>query len=317
MTGLFRKGAWVLAFLLLGFLVSRPAVGTAEQVIRFGVLPVVDTLPLFVGQDRGFFKERGIRLDIIPFQSALERDAALQAGKLDGYFGDILNTLLLIRSQEALGIITTAFHTHPDYRMFALVSSPKSEIRHLSGLKEKHVALSRATVIEYLLDRLLGARDLTSDFVKKLEIKKMAIRVQMLLADQVPAALLPEPLVTLVESKGAHVLLDDRVLDTAVTVLALTRKTVALHKDVVPEFLGAYEKAVAVINRDPESCRDILLAKTSFPPVIKDQYPIPRFPAVGLPAPDDLESVQTWLIQNGLVDKRLPYEQVVLRARCP
>ena len=53
------------------------------------------------------------------------------------------------------------------------------------------------------------------------------------------------------------------------------------------------------------------------PAVIKDQYRIPQFPPVGLPASHDLESVQTWLIRNGLVDKRLPYEQVVLKTSCP
>lgn len=52
---------------------------------------------------------------------AQERDAALQAGQLDGYFGDILNTIVLIRAGQELRIVTTVFHTHPDFRMFGIV----------------------------------------------------------------------------------------------------------------------------------------------------------------------------------------------------
>lgn len=307
----------ILMCLITVFWGSVPADGPCGEVMRFGVLPVVDTLPLFVGEDRGFFRDQGIELEIISFQSALERDAALQAGKLDGYFGDMLNTLLLIRSRQALGIITTAFQTHPDDRMFALVSAPKSDIRDLSDLKGKQVAISRATIIEYLLDHLLAARDKPPEFVKKQEIKKMAIRLQMLLAGQVPAALLPEPLVTLAETKGAHVVMDDRVLDTALTVLALKRKLAEEDPSLVKRFLRAYGRAVEVINRDPESCKGVLLTKTRFPPAIKDQYRIPQFPGVGLPRPEDLESAQTWLIRNGLVKDRLDYDQAVLQDPLP
>ena len=303
--------------MILFLLLSFPAALQAGQVIRFGVLPVVDTLPLFVGADRGFFSDEGIELDIISFQSALERDAALQAGKLDGYFGDILNTLLLIRSRQALGIITTAFRTRQDCRMFALVSAPKSGIRELADLKGKEVAISRATIIEYLLDRMLIARGKAPDFVKKLEIKKLAIRLQMLLTNQVPAALLPEPLVTLSESKGARVIADDRDLDTALTVLALRRDRVEEDASLVTRFLRAYSRATGVINQDSESFKGVLVAKTRFPAVIKDHYRIPPFPPVGLPAPKDLAAAQTWLIQNDLADNRLPFDRVVLRATLP
>lgn len=312
----FRKAGFLIC-LILFLLGVFPTAGEGAKVLRFGVLPVVDTLPLFVGEDRGFFRDQGIELEIISFQSALERDAALQAGKLDGYFGDILNTLLLIRSGQALGIMTTAFQTHPDYRMFALVSAPESDIRNLAELKGKQVAISRATIIEYLLDRLLAARDKRPEFVEKQEIKKMAIRLQMLMTGRVPAALLPEPLVTLAETKGAHVVMDDRVLDTALTVLALKRDVAEKDASLVRRFLRAYGRAVEAINSDPESCKDTLVTKTRFPAVIREQYRIPQFPTVGLPRPEDLESAQTWLIRNGLVKTRLHYDQAVLKAPLP
>ena len=135
---------------LIILLLFSPTLSFGKDVLRFGVLPVVDTLPLLVGQEAGTFLDQGIDLELVSFQSALERDAALQAGKLDGYFGDILNTLLLIQSGQPVKILTTAFHTHPDHRMFGIAAAPGSGITSMDQLKGKDVAISRATIIDYV-----------------------------------------------------------------------------------------------------------------------------------------------------------------------
>lgn len=283
----------------------------AGDTLRFGVLPVVDTLPLLVAQEEGLFKQQQIELDLVPFQSALERDAALQAGKLGGYFGDILNTVLLIQVGQPLKIITTSFHTHPQYRMFGIVAAPKAKINALNGLKGKQVAISRATVIEYLLDRILAANGQPSGFVEKLEIKKIPIRLQMLLSNQVAAALLPEPLLTLAETKGAVVVADDRQLGISETVLALDARLLKKDPTLGPRFLTAHSAAVARINKNPEAYKTLMVTKTRFPKPIKDKYLVPQFPRVGLPSVKDVSDAQNWLQQNGLQKQPLPYEQIV------
>jgi NitT/TauT family transport system substrate-binding protein len=303
---------WSLGLLLVAMLLSAPPAAAEGTRLRLGILPVVDTLPLLVGEAEGLFAAQGLTVELIAFQSALERDAALQAGGLDGYFGDLLNTLLLIRSGENLRILTTAFHTHPDHRMFGVVAAPGSGIAEAAGLAGREVAISRATVIEYLLDRLLTARGLEPASVSKLDIKKIPIRLQMLLEGQVAAALLPEPLLTLAESKGGRVLLDDRVLDTSETVVALTRKALEGDPGLAPRFRTAYAQAVESINNDPERYKDLLVARTQFPLPVKDRFRVPVFPAVRPPAAADLDAVQDWLAANGMGGPRLAYLDVVL-----
>ena len=83
--------------------------------------------------------------------------------------------------------------------MFGIATAPGSGAMSPADLKGRQVAISRATIIEYLLDRIMAAEGFGPDHVAKLEIKKIPVRLQMLLADQVPAALLPEPLLTLAE----------------------------------------------------------------------------------------------------------------------
>ena len=262
----------------------------------------MDVLPLLVGQEKGLFEKEGIDLELISFQSALERDAALQAGRLDGYFGDILNTVLLVQSGEQLKIIATAFHTHPQCRMFGIAVAPGSGITDPAGIKGKDVAISSATVIEYLLDQLLGTRNMSPKDVTKQEIKKIPIRLQMLLSGQVTAALLPEPLLTLAEANGASVILDDRNLNTALTVLAVNLKNRPAISALIPGFLKAYDAAVDMINENPSLFKELLITKTQFPLAVKDKYPVPVFPARALPAEADVLAVQEWLLKNGLIN---------------
>ncbi|MFH0994012.1 MAG: MetQ/NlpA family ABC transporter substrate-binding protein [Pseudomonadota bacterium] len=304
-----------LSFLLILLIMAFPAISSSGEKLGFGILPVVDVLPLLVGQEKGLFEKEGIDLELISFQSALERDAALQAGRLDGYFGDILNTVLLVQSGEQLKIIATAFHTHPQHRMFGIAVAPGSGISDPAGIKGKEVAISSATVIEYLLDKLLDTRSMSPKDVTKQEIKKIPIRLQMLLSGQVTAALLPEPLLTLAETHGAGVILDDRNLDTALTVLAVNLKSRPAISALVPKFLKAYDAAVDMINENPALFKELLITKTQFPMAVKDKYPVPVFPARARPAEADVQAVQDWLLKNGLIKIRIPYTGMVVSDR--
>ncbi len=306
------KSSNSLSLLLILLILSFPAPASPGEKLGFGILPVVDVLPLLVGKENGLFEKQGIDLELISFQSALERDAALQAGRLDGCFGDILNTVLLIQSGEKLKIIATAFHTHPGCRMFGIAASAGSGITDFAGIRGKDVAISSATVIEYLLDRLLDSRGMHPEDVTRLEIKKIPIRLQMLLSNQIPAALLPEPLLTLAETHGASVILDDRNLDTALTVLAVNLKHRPAITDLIPGFLSAYNAAVDLINANPPAFKALLIAKTQFPMAVKDKYQVPVFPARAVPSEADVLAVQEWLMKNNLVQSRIPYADMVV-----
>ena len=299
--------------ILIMLLFPVPGTSYGKALLRFGVLPVVDTLPLLVGQEAGTFSDQGIDLELVSFQSALERDAALQAGKIDGYFGDILNTLLLIQSGKRVKILTTAFHTHPVHRMFGIAAAPGSGIENLQQLKGKEIAISRATIIEYVLDALLRSHELPSDYATKQEIKKMPIRLQLLLSSQISAALLPEPLLTLAEHKGARVIADDRKLDVCLTVLAMDMGRVGEKPDLPKRFLTAYGAAVAKINQHPEAYKGVMVERTRFPMVVKDLYQVPVFPETAPPSEKDVMDTQDWLIQNGLLKANIPYGQVVFQ----
>lgn len=280
--------------------------------VDFGILPVIDTLPLLVGVENGFFQQEGIDLKLVSFSSALERDLALQSGKINGYFGDLLNTLLLINAGQDIRILTTVFHTNPQHRMFALLGSPRSGIAGVRQAAGEEVAISKASVIEYVLDRMMAQAGVEAAKIAKTEIRAIPIRYQMLMADKVRLAVLPEPLATKAQSEGAKVLADDRNLDVTLTVLALKSDLVRKYPDLIVRFSRAYGKAVDAINRNPNAFKELLAQKTQFPPSLKQTYMVPSFPSAQRPQKKDVASVQEWLLERRLITKARTYESVVL-----
>src|SRR3989304_7420063 len=52
--------------------------------MKVGVLPLVSAMPVFVAEKEGYFDAEGLNVELITFNSALEQDAALQAGGVGG-----------------------------------------------------------------------------------------------------------------------------------------------------------------------------------------------------------------------------------------
>jgi len=296
---------------MLGVLFPLSVAGGENPVLRLGILPVIDTLPIIVAQERGLFKEEGITVEIINFNSALERDAAIKGKALDGYFGDLLNTILLNASGEDLRVITTVYHTRKDQRMFALLASPGSDITGVSQIPNVPVAISRASIIEYFLDKITDTEGVPREALQKIEIRQIPIRYQMLMDDSVKLALLPEPLALKALSEGARLIADDRKLDTTATILAMKDSFLIQYPGLCVRFLKAYARSVGMINDNPKAFKEILVLKTRFPPSLKETYKLHTFPDPRLPSEEDVMSVVTWMTARGLVSVGVKYDDMV------
>ena len=62
----------------------------AKQALSIGLMPDTDSVPFIVAREKGFFAEEGVEVTLQPFKSAMDRDAALQSGQLDGAVSDLL-----------------------------------------------------------------------------------------------------------------------------------------------------------------------------------------------------------------------------------
>ncbi len=290
---------------------SGPVVAQAET-LRFGILPVLDTLPLQVAETEGLFDQEGLDVELVVFQSALERDTAMQAGQIDGYFGDLVATLLLIAKGADMRVATISYRTRLGQPMFGISSAPDEIVKPLSGLKGATIGISATTIIEYLLDRILEAEGLPLDHLERVEVKKVPIRLQMLATGQLDLALLPEPLASLAVFQGGATIATAENLDMPLTVLCLEQRY--FQGEGVSRyaaFVKAYARAVEMLRENPEKYR-VLMSKTCrIPTPLMDRFPVYEYPAPALPTAQEVEAVQDWMLQKGLLDAPVPFDHVV------
>jgi len=291
----------------------------AAETLKIGALPAADSLILYAAKEDGVFAAHGLDVEVVPFQSALELGAALRAGSLGGLFGDIVNVLMQNENGVPLMVIATTSHSSPEARFFGLAVSPRSKVQTLEELKGKSCAIGRATIVELVLDALLEQEGAAGSLEKR-DIRQIPVRLQMLLSGQMESALLPEPLLSLVEGQGARVLLDDRKLNMPLAVIAIRKPdggVDAAFTDRVKRFRAALAEEAVRINADPEKYKTMMQKFRLLSPQAAPHYTMLRFvggtPLI-LPTENDLQRRAAWMKNGRLLKKELPaYSDIIFQ----
>ena len=279
--------------------------------MQFGVLTELQALPIFVAAEQGFFEQAGLELEVVPFQSAAEKDIALKAGAIDGYFGDLFTPLVVEGNGLDIAIVATNYRTGADTRMFAVLASKQCGITDVAGLKGHDVGISTASVIDYVTQQLLGKGGGPAD-VELLDMKNIGLRMQMLMSGELDAATLPEPLVTAAEKGGAVVLADDTGMLVSQTVLVFRQDYLDGNAGAVKGFLAAVDEANKWISEHPAEARELMIKHTRLPEPLQQVFPVPVFPAkMDVPSSTTIAEVVAWLKAEGIVKKDLTYTGLV------
>lgn len=105
---------------------------TELQPLTLGMMPTLDGLPFHIAKTQGIYDSLGLNLTILSFNSANDRDAAFQTGKMDGMITDYPSAVVLQAIHHAdLGLVLK----NDGY--FCFIVSKESNINQLEQLKEK------------------------------------------------------------------------------------------------------------------------------------------------------------------------------------
>jgi NitT/TauT family transport system substrate-binding protein len=292
-TKILAVGLAIILVVTAAYIVAAPK-ATGNGTIRIGVLPVMDTLPLYVAQEKGLFQQAGLNVTLVQFNSAADRDSALVAGSIDGYFGDMVNTIMLQSKGQDVKVITVDYHTTPQYRMFGIVASPSNNITSLGEITGMKIATSLGTVTEYVLDEILAEKNMKAGD-DKLMINAIPQRYQSLMLNQVPLAIMPEPYVTQAIRGGAHLVADDRNINITATVIGMRSGFISSHLEEMKKFLTVYNQSVSSINIDPTQYYDVLEKDIHFPATLEAGYSFPVLSTTSLPSVQDFLRVKAWM----------------------
>lgn len=282
--------------------------------LRVGILPVLNTLPTFVAAQEGLFEAAGVNVELVPVESARDRSIGLQSGQIEVANNDVIATALQAASSDDIKIVRYDMFT-PENRYFSIVTGADTGLDSAEALiaaleaDEAQIAISGNTVIEYLATKMLreaGYEPQANDYI---EVSAIPVRLEQLAQGTVKAALLPEPLVTMAtQVQGGTSVLDDTSIDFVPVALTASDTVIEERPGDVCAYLQAYDEAVQLINADPEAYRQ---NDVRVPPPVRETYTVPQFETNRVPTQAEINEVLDWMLETGLLDEALVYEDLV------
>jgi NitT/TauT family transport system substrate-binding protein len=285
---------------------------TETPTLKIAVLPILDTLPMYVAQQEGMFDKHGVKVEFVPVQSAAERDQVIAAGQADGMINDPVSVQLYNKDKIQVQVVRYAETATPERVMFRLVAAGNSNIQDVEGLKNVPIGISEGTVIEYMTERLLEAQGFTQQEINKIAVPKMGDRMALLGTGELQAAMLPEPQSSLAIQKGARPILDDTTKpEISYTTYTFRKPVIDNNPDAIRAFLAAIEEAIALINQDPQKWSNLLVEQKVVPQPIAGSFQIPTFVTTGVPSQAQWNDVLAWTKAKGLIEQDLSYKDSV------
>jgi len=284
----------------------------APLTLRVGTLQTDDLLPLWVAEQQGLLKDAGLDVTIQVFQSAQEQLAAVTAGQIDAIMTDMVVGLQLPSSGTPMKFVTI-MQSAPA----GVVAGKGTGITTAADLAGVATGCASPTILEYIYDKALTDAGVPADQIKTTEIKKLPVRLQMLTSGQIKAAVLPWTLYQLAIAQGASPVIGlDQAGPYTSTVLAFRQAWLdqAGSADNVTALLAQWDKAVAIINADPDAQRALLADKTSLPSPLDTTYPVRQYPQSGPPPVQQVQDVIDWMTAKGYMTSPVTVADVTYQA---
>ncbi|MGD0575285.1 MAG: ABC transporter substrate-binding protein [Anaerolineales bacterium] len=307
-----------------GRALTPPSAGPGAQAtkppitVRVSILPILESLPTYVADAQGYFAAQGIQIEYVPVASSAARDQLFAAGQLDAGVTDMVSTSLINRNGPLLVIVRfgrVASSTYPDYRILA---GKDSGIHSVAGLRGVPIAVSQATVIQYVTERMLEAQGFQAGDIQEINIPNIGDRMSVLVSGKAKAATIPDPLASQAISGGAYVVMDDtQDPQLGNSELDFTKAFIDRHPQAVRGFLQATEEAVRDINGDKQKWIPLLESKNLLSPALAAKYILPDFPLASVPSEAQWADVIAWDKSKGILSRDVPYSSSVSAAYLP
>lgn len=310
----------IIAVLLVFALVLPACSGAASTTtpsqepvtLKMVLLPVLDTLPIYVAQQEGLFEANGIKVEIIPVAAPGERDQVVVSGQADGMINELLSTAVSNQNELTLKVVRYARIATPEFALFRLIASGKSDINTVDDLKGVEIGISQGTIIEYWIYRLLQAEGFGPDEIKTIAVPKIPDRMSLLGSGELKAAVLPDPTSSLAIQQGGRLILDDtRHPEYSFSTIAFRQAVIDAHPEAIRAFLKAIEEATQKINTNPSQYTSLLKDQNIVPAPLLETFVIPKFVTAGVPDQKQWDDMLAWATEKGLITKDVAYSDTV------
>ena len=247
---------WVLNIAAAVALIATPACQKKETAptYRIGLGPWVGFGPFYLAEQKGYFKDAGIQVDLIVLTGLSERNSALKSGRVDGlaapvdYFvlsaGNNLTTTIVMAVDESVG-------------GDGIVAN--NSIQNIHDLIGKRVAFQRGLPSEFFLRALLQQNNINFNQLKTTDMETSQGGAAFI-SKQVDAAVLWEPWLSKARDDGhGHILASSKEYpNLIVDCLAFNQSVISQHPEDVQKIVNAVLKAIEYWKQNPEDADRIM-----------------------------------------------------------
>lgn len=297
--------------------------------VKVGVLKLTSSAPIFVGVEKGFFKEAGVEPELVYFQAAAPIATALAAGQLDvGATGLTAALYNIVLGGEKLWIVADKGREWPGYPLVAIVVQKElweGGLRSIKDLKGKRIGVTQiGSTFHYHIGNILEKDGLHLADVKIVPLQAMPATMEALKGKQVDAILVPQPFPGAAEAQGFGKIMAwaGDLYPWQIAAVFYSQKLAADRARAVA-FMRGYVRAsryyhdAALIQKDrtvPGANYDEVVAITARYTGAK-----PEIIRLGFPFQDrngrllvpDIERQMSWWVANGFMKKPLPLKAIV------
>jgi NitT/TauT family transport system substrate-binding protein len=326
-----RLSRLLLALAALAAGISLSPGAEAQAPLKVGVLKLTSSTPIFVGVEKGFFKEFGVEPELVYFQAAAPIATALAAGQLDvGATGLTAALYNIVLGGEKLWIVADKGREWPGYPLVAIVVQKelwdRGALRSIKDLKGKRIGVTQiGSTFHYHIGNILEKDGLGLADVKIVPLQAMAATMEALKGKQVDAILVPQPFPGAAESQGFGKIMAwaGDLYPWQIATIFYSGKLAADRPRAVA-FMKGYVKAsryyhdAALVQKDgrrvPGSAYDEVVAIAARytgarPEIIKLGFPFQD--RNGRLLVTDIERQMAWWTVNGFMKKTLPLRSIV------
>ena len=279
---------------------SRKAIA-ADDKILIGYWPIASGLPLYVGLERGIFKEAGLPVEGAKFASAQQVAEAMISGRIHGSANGTASAALglaEITSPNLFKIVCS----NPSNRTLVLdefVVPKDSPVKSIAELAGKKVASGPGIQNVTLAKIILEKNGIANPVVTELPVGQ---HVPALAAGQIDAVYTLEPTGTAGRIKGLTRELENGVIAKYVLgdidalwfggSASVTTTFLKERPDEAKKYIAAYAKAVEAVRKNPNEARTHLDGFTAIDESLVKEVPLAGFMLYNEFKPADIAAFQ-------------------------
>ena len=259
--------------------------------LKIAVMPTLDCLPFYLAEDHDLF-DMAVDIRLKHFTAQMDVDTAMMNRRVELAVTDLVRAERMIKQDSAIGYLTAT------NAYWQLITNRIARMTQLKHLEDKMLAMTRYSVTDMLGDLAVDSAKLKPEFVFRIQINDVNIRLKMLENNEMDALLLTEPQAAQARLLKHKVLLDTRSLDMKMGAVVMRNKEMneKNRKRQLDVMIKGYNDACDSINKNGVAAySDLVMKYCKVKKNTVESLKDIKFEKISVPRQQDIECARKWL----------------------